>query len=326
MRPDPVFDLSGKKIWVAGETGMVGRATIKRLESENCTILSAPHSDLDLTHQNDTQDWLEENTPDVIIMVAAKVGGIVANMATPAQFLFENLAMAQNVIHGAFKTKVSKLLYLGSSCIYPRMAEQPIKEQALLTGELEKTNEAYAIAKIAGLKLCQFYKEQHGCDFISAMPTNLYGICDHFDAEKSHVIPAMILKMHEAKISGDAEVVLWGTGTPLREFLYVGDLADGLIHLLKYYNDSAPINIGSGTEISIHDLANKIKDVVGYQGNIVFDVDKPDGTPRKILDRSRIHQIGWHPYTFLEDGLQKTYEWFLENYQDFKPSYASSAA
>ncbi len=311
MPPNLPLDLSEKSIWVAGETGMVGRAVLRALENEEGNIISAPHSVLDLTNQQQTYEWLGANKPNIIIMAAAKVGGIGANMAEPAAFLHENLAMAQNVIHGAFQADVGKLLYLGSSCIYPKIAEQPIKEETLLTGALEPTNEGYALAKIAGLKLCQFYREQHGCDYISAMPTNLYGSYDNFDAEKSHVIPAMILKFHQAKINGDKEVVLWGTGMPLREFLYVDDLAQGLIHLLKNYSDSSPVNMGSGQEISILDLAQMIKNIVGFEGGIKFDSSKPDGTSRKLLDNSKINDLGWGAETQLEYGLRQVYEWYI---------------
>ena len=305
------FALAHKKIWVAGETGMVGRAMHRALDSEDVTILSAPHRDLNLTNQQQTYDWLAQHKPDVVVMAAAKVGGIGANMAEPASFLHDNLSMAQNVIHAAYQAGVEKLLYLGSSCIYPRNAEQPIKEDALLTSALEPSNEGYALAKITGVKLCEFYRKQYGCDFISAMPCNLYGSHDYFDLEKSHVIPAMILKFHQAKERGDKEVVLWGTGKPLREFLYVDDLARGLVHLLKNYSDAQTINIGSGDEVSIYDLAHKIKAVVGFEGKIIFDETKPDGTPRKVLDNSRIHALGWQVETPLDKGIQQAYEWFL---------------
>lgn len=314
MPPDSVFHLENQKVWVAGETGMVGRATLKRLESENCQLLSAPHSDLDLKKKQETHDWLQDNKPDVVIVAAAKVGGIGANIAEPQAFFEDNLAIAQNVIHGAFEAGVKKLLYLGSSCIYPRDAAQPIKEEALLTGALEKSNESYALAKIEGVKLCQFYRQRHGCDYISVMPTNLYGPYDKFDAEKSHVIPAMILKLHQAKISNDNQVDLWGTGTPLREFLHVDDLVDALVHVLKHYSDESPVNVGSGEEISIKELSRMIADVVDYRGNVGFDPSRPDGTPRKLLDCSKLAQTGWMAHRRLEDGLQETYQWFLKNH------------
>lgn len=307
------FCLDNKKVWVAGETGMVGQAVIRNLANENVKILSAPHDALDLTNQAQTYDWIGTNKPDVIIMAAGKVGGIGANNNAPAEFLFDNLSMAQNVIHSAFKAKVEKLVYLGSSCIYPKFAEQPIKESALLTGELEPTNEAYALAKIAGLKLCEYYRKQYGCDYISVMPTNLYGSHDHFDKENSHVIPALILKIHQAKIENKDHVTLWGTGAPLREFLYVDDLAQALIYLIKNYSDSSSINIGSGDEISISDLARMISKVVGYEGEIIFDPNYPDGTPRKILDSSKINNMGWNAEIPLNEGLEATYQWFLDN-------------
>lgn len=307
------FEIAGKSIFISGETGMVGRALLQRLRDENCKIISAPHDDLDLTNQTQTHDWLQTYKPDIVIMAAAKVGGIGANMSAPADFLYQNTAMAQNIIHGAYQADVKKLLYLGSSCIYPKMAAQPITEDTLLTGALEPTNEGYALAKIVGVKLCEFYRTQYNCDFISAMPTNLYGIHDNFDTKNSHVIPALILKIHQAKIQGDDKVTLWGTGKPLREFLHVDDLADGLIHILKNYSDAAPINIGSGTEISIHDLAILIANIIGYQGQIIFDPAMPDGTPRKLLDSSKIDALGWTAKTPLAAGLKQTYDWFLKN-------------
>lgn len=312
MPPDQL-DITGKTIWVAGETGMVGRAVLRRLKYEDCNILSAPHSELDLCDQKQTTEWLQNYKPDIVIMAAAKVGGIGANAAEPAAFLHENLAMAQNVIHGSYRAGVQKLLYLGSSCIYPKQAAQPIKEEALLTGPLELTNQGYALAKIAGLKLCQYYRQQYGCDYISAMPTNLYGPHDRFDPQKSHVVPAVMLKIHQAKINDKKKVVLWGTGTPLREFLYVDDLADALIYLLKNYADEKPINIGSGEEISIQELAELIADVVGYEGGIEFDPSKPDGTLRKLLDCSWLGKLGWKAGKPLKQGLAETYQWFLNH-------------
>jgi GDP-L-fucose synthase len=293
---------------------MVGKAVLKRLQSENCEILSAPHTILDLTQKQKTFDWLNDKKPDVIIVAAAKVGGIGANIAEPEAFYDVNLAIAQNVIEGAYHAGASKLLYLGSSCIYPRNAEQPIKEAAFLTGKLEPTNEYYARAKIEGIRLCQKYRVEHGCDFISAMPTNLYGPHDNFDPDKSHVIPALIHKIHQAKIKKESTVTLWGTGTPLREFLYVDDLADALIYVLKNYSAETPMNIGSGEEIPIHDLAFMISKIIGYEGGIQFNPDMPDGTPRKLLDSSKIKSLGWSVRTTLKDGLQKTYQWYLDNF------------
>lgn len=318
------FSLTGKKIWVAGETGLVGSALCRHLRDEDCTLLSAPHSMLDLTRQKDTEDWLQENKPDAIILAAAKVGGIGANSSFPAEFMYENLAIAQNVIHGAYKAGVQKLLFLGSSCIYPKMTPQPMLEDALLSGPLESSNEFYALAKIAGLKMCQAYRKQYGCDFISAMPTNLYGPGDHFDTQNSHVIPALILKIHEAKEAKLPSVELWGTGTPLREFLYVDDLAEALLLLLQKYSDTEPVNIGSGFETSISDLAALIKNIVGYDGEIIFNPKKPDGTPRKFLECSKINKLGWKASTSLEEGLRRTYESFLSSRMDVKPSMARS--
>lgn len=310
----PLKDLKNKKVWVAGETGLVGRSVTRALQQEKCYILSAPHEVLDLTDQRQTYDWIKKHKPDVIIMAAGKVGGIGANANNQAEFLLQNTAMAQNVIHGSFRADVNNLIYLGSSCMYPKMAEQPIKEESLLTGALEPTNEGYALAKILGFKLCQHYKAQYGVNYISVMPTNLYGPFDHFDEEVSHVIPALILKIHNEKIENKKSVKLWGTGSPLREFLYVDDLAQGLIHVLKNYEGDKPINIGSGEEISIKDLARKISSIIGCEGQIEFDATHPDGTPRKLLDSSKMNEIGWKAETPLDIGLQRTYEWFLTHF------------
>lgn len=306
------MELNGQKIWVAGETGLVGRTLLRRLARENVTLLSAPHADLDLTRQHETLAWMMAHQPDIVIMAAGRVGGIGANAAQPADFIADNMAMAQNVIEGAYRAGVKKLLYLGSSCIYPKHAPQPIREDALMTGPLEETNEAYAIAKIAGLKLCQFYRQQHGCDFISAMPTNLYGPDDRFDAQNSHVIPALITKIHTAKMENRPSVELWGTGAPLREFLYADDLADALVFLLGHYSDDRPINVGSGHEISIAALAARIKDLMGYRGNIVFNPAYPDGTPRKWLDGTRLAALGWKASTTLNDGLAQTCATYIQ--------------
>ncbi len=311
-----LFDLHGKKVFIAGETGLVGCALSKRLEQEECTLLSAPHSVLDLTDKKQTADWFQKNKPDVVIMAAGLVGGIIANSDRSADFISQNLSMALNVIDSSFKAGIQKLLYLGSSCIYPRDCPQPIKEEYLFSGRLEQTNESYAMAKIAGIKMCQSYRKQHGCDFISAMPSNLYGPYDRFDAEKSHVIPALILKIHQAKMRNDSSLSLIGSGRALREFLYVDDLADALIVLLKNYSDDVPANIGSSVEISIHDLAQDIANIVGYKGEIIFNGQGPDGTPRKILDSSKINALGWKASTNLKEGLKKTYDWFLTNAED----------
>lgn len=310
------FSLGGKRVWVAGETGLVGRAVIRRLESHDIHLLSAPHWSLDLTNQKETFDWIARNKPDAIFMAAAKVGGIGANAQYPADFIRDNLAIAQNVIDGAHRAGVERLLFLGSSCIYPKHAPQPIRESALLTGPLEETNEAYAIAKIAGLKMCQFYKRQYGRAYISAMPTNLYGPYDRFDERASHVIPAMMLKFHKAGGSVD----LWGTGKPLREFLHVDDLAAALVIMMENYNDESPLNIGSGEEITIKDLAALMKKTTGFTGDIRFDPSKPDGTPRKLLDSSNMSALGWKPEITLEQGLRRTYEWFCETHNSLKKS------
>ena len=310
------FSLAGKRVWVAGETGLVGRAILRSLENHDIHLLSAPHWSLDLTNQKETFEWIARNKPDAIFMAAAKVGGIGANAAYPADFIRDNLAIAQNVIEGAHRADVPRLLFLGSSCIYPKQAPQPIRESALLTGPLEETNEAYAIAKIAGLKMCQFYKRQYGRAYISAMPTNLYGPNDRFDKQASHVIPAMMLKFHEAAGSVD----LWGTGRPLREFLHVDDLAAALLIMMENYDGEAPLNIGSGEEISIKDLAGLMKKITGFTGEIKFDASKPDGTPRKLLDSANMRALGWTPQIALEDGLRRTYEWFCETHKSLKKS------
>jgi GDP-L-fucose synthase len=306
------FALEGKRVWVAGHDGMVGRALVRRLGSEPCEILTAPRS-VDLRDQRALAAWFSANRPDAVILAAARVGGIMANAARPAEFLFDNLAIATTVIEGAYRQGVDKLLFLGSSCIYPRDAGQPIREEALLTGPLEPTNEAYAIAKIAGLKLAAAYRRQYGCDFISAMPTNLYGPGDNWDPESGHVIPALIRKAHEAKLAGAETMMVWGSGTPRREFLHVDDLADACIRLLQDYSDEAPVNVGSGADLAIGALATLIADVVGFRGQVDFDRTKPDGTPRKLLDSSRIAALGWRPTIALEDGLRAAYAAFLED-------------
>ncbi|MCB9989671.1 MAG: GDP-L-fucose synthase [Rhodospirillales bacterium] len=305
--------MRNKKIWVAGHSGMVGDACVRRLAREDCDVLTVSHADLDLRRQAETEAWLTAYKPDAVIVAAAKVGGIMANATQPADFLYDNLAIETNIIHGAYKAGVEKLLFLGSSCIYPREAPQPIAEGALLTGPLEPTNEPYAIAKIAGIKLCQSYRRQYGCDFISAMPCNLYGPGDTYHAENSHVIPALMMKLHAAKAAGQSSVTLWGTGHPLREFLHVDDLADALVFLLKHYADEPHINIGSGQEITIAALAGMVAGVVGYDGEIVFDPSKPDGTPRKLMDNTKVTAMGWQPITALQDGIEHAYVWYLEN-------------
>lgn len=289
---------------------MVGRALWRGLETHDIQLLSAPHWALDLTDQRATFDWIARNKPDAIFLAAARVGGIGANAAYPADFIRDNLAIAQNVIEGAHRADVPRLLFLGSSCIYPKNAPQPIPEDSLMTGPLEETNEAYAIAKIAGLKMCRFYQRQYGRSYISAMPTNLYGPYDRFDANASHVIPAMMLKFHAAQ---GPHVDLWGTGTPLREFLHVDDLARALLVMIERYGDGAPVNIGSGEEVSIAALAGMMKEISGYRGAVRFDSSKPDGTPRKFLDSSKIRALGWQPRIPLDRGLRETYQWFCSN-------------
>ena len=307
---DP-FPLTGKTVWVAGETGMVGSATIRRLASEDCTLLSATRKDFDLRDQSSVTTWMKKSRPNIVVVAAATVGGIYANSTRPAEFLYDNLMIESNIIHAAHEAGTEKLLFLGSACIYPRDAAQPMAENALLTGPLEPTNEWYAVAKIAGIKLCQAYRKQYGSDFISAQPNNLYGSGDNFDPQSSHVIPALIRKTHHAKEMGDATVDIWGTGTPLREFLHVDDLADALVHLLKVYSGPSHVNIGTGEEISIKELAHTIASVVGYQGRMNFDVDKPDGAPRKLLDSRIMKDLGWISSIRLDDGIKKTYDWFL---------------
>ncbi len=303
------YSLRGKRVWVAGHKGMVGSALLRRLEQKDCIPLTVERGEVDLTRQDQVEAWLSKSFPQAIFLAAAKVGGIVANDSAPAQFLYDNLAIAANVIHGAAAAGVEKLLFLGSSCIYPKLAPQPIPEDALLIGPLEPTNEWYAIAKIAGLKLCQAYRRQFGCDFISAMPTNLYGPGDNFDLTTSHVIPALMRKAHEAKVSGAAELIVWGSGTPRREFLHVDDAADALLHLMTHYSGDTHVNVGSGKDITILELANLIAGIVGFKGRILTDASKPDGTPRKLLDTRKLASLGWHPKIGLEQGLASTYRW-----------------
>jgi GDP-L-fucose synthase len=305
------YSLENKKIWIAGHKGLVGRAFSNRLAQENCTLLT---TDFDLRHQADTLRWFHQNKPDIVIIAAARVGGILVNFQKPAEFLYDNLMIESNIINSAHLIGVEKLLFLGSSCIYPKEAPQPITEDSLLTAPLEPTNEAYAIAKIAGIKLCQSYREQYGANFISAMPCNLYGPGDCFDAASSHVIPALIMKAHEAKMQGHPSLKIWGSGTSLREFLYIDDLADALLFLLQNYEGKQHINIGSGQELSILELTKKICAVIGFDGTIELDTSMPDGTMRKIMDSSKIQQAGWQFKTDLETGLQNTYKWFCDTY------------
>lgn len=315
MSEGTTFGLAGKRVWVAGHRGLVGSAVVRRLADEPCEVLIAGREDADLRHEAETDALIARMRPDVIVLAAARVGGILANDTCPADFLYENLAIATNVIHAAARHEVGKLLFLGSSCIYPRDAEQPISEAALLSAPLEPTNEWYAIAKIAGLKLCQAYRRQHGLDFISAMPCNLYGPGDNFDLATSHVIPALIAKVYEAQETGKPYLDVWGSGRPRREFLYVDDLADALVFLLRNYSDEPPVNVGTGTDITIAGLAREICDVAGFRGALRFDTSRPDGTLRKVLDVSRLSGHGWQSRIGLREGLERTWRWYVRNVQ-----------
>ena len=310
------FDLTGKTVYVAGHRGMVGSALVRRLAREHCTVVTAARGEMDLRRQSEVEAWFSANRPEVVILAAARVGGIWANSNFPADFLYDNMMIEANVIEAAHRHGSAKLLFLGSACIYPKDAPQPIPEAALLTGPLEPTNEWYAIAKIAGIKLSQAYREQYGSDFISAQPTNLYGVGDNFDLKRSHVIPALIRKAHTAKLAGDATMPIWGSGTPRREFLHVDDLADALVFLVKHYSDSAIINVGSGEEVTIRALAEAVNAAVGYDGELVFDASKPDGVMRKLVDVTKLHALGWKHRIGLEEGLATTYRWFLEHHDD----------
>ena len=307
------FRLAGRRVFVAGHRGMVGQALVRRLAREGCEVLTAPRGELDLTRQAEVEDWMAKARPEAVFVAAARVGGILANDSRPVDFLLENLNIETNLIDSAHRVGVAKLLFLGSSCIYPRLADQPIREEALLTGSLEPTNEAYAIAKIAGVKLVQAYRRQHGADFISAMPTNLYGPGDNFDLETSHVLPALLRKAHEAKATGAGSLAVWGSGTPRREFLHVDDCDDALVTLMKDWSDPMPVNVGCGEDIAIGDLARLTAAAVGFSGKILFDRSRPDGTPRKLLDVGRLFGLGWRPRIGLEAGLSATYRWFQEN-------------
>ncbi|MEI7547033.1 MAG: GDP-L-fucose synthase [Actinomycetota bacterium] len=308
LRPD-------SRVYVAGHAGLVGSAIVRRLQADGFTnILTATRHQVDLRNQAEVAHWFKANRPEFVFLVAGTVGGIMANSTRPAEFIYDNMMMHGTVVNAAHEFEVSKLLYLGSSCIYPRDAEQPMKEEALLTGTLEPTNEPYAIAKIAGIKLCQAYHRQYGCDFISAMPTNLYGPGDNFDLTSSHVLPALIRKFYDASQSGVAEVDIWGTGTPRREFLHVDDLADACLHLMRHYSDEQHINVGTGVDLSIRDLAEKVRDLVYPNAQLRFDTSKPDGTPRKVLDVSRLAATGWKASIDLDSGLASTYRWFLDQH------------
>ncbi len=305
------YCLSGKRVWVAGHNGMVGSSLLRLLKNEDVILLKIDKSDLDLRNQSLVDQWIKDNKPDVIIISAAKVGGIMANINNPAEFFYDNISIGTNIIHSAYKMGVKRLLYLGSSCIYPKDTSQPINESDLLSGKLEPSNEAYAIAKIACLKMVEYYHKQYGCNFISAMPCNLYGVGDRYDKINSHVIPALIMKIHEAKINNLDNITIWGSGNALREFLYVDDLSDALIFLIKNYNSSSHINIGSSIEVRIKDLVKLICDIIGYNGDIVFDKNMPEGVPRKILNNSEIFSKKWLPKTSLKDGIKKAYKDYL---------------
>lgn len=307
------YPLKGKRVWVAGHAGMVGSALIRRLAREDCVLLTSPHSEYDLRRQSDAESFVGKSRPQAVFLAAARVGGIVANDSRPAGFIYDNLAIATNVIEACRVFGVEKLVNLGSTCIYPKFAKQPISEDEMLSGPLEPTNQWYAVAKIAAIKLCDAYRRQYGCDFISAMPTNLYGPNDNFDLESSHVISALIAKMAKAKEAGAAEVIVWGTGTPRREFLHVDDCADALVYLMNRFSGEGPVNVGTGEDLTIAELAEMIARIVKFQGRIVFDRMRPDGTPRKLVDISRLKSLGWTARIHLADGLLSTYAWYREH-------------
>jgi GDP-L-fucose synthase len=305
------YDLSNKRVWVAGHKGMVGSAILRRLGGEGCSPLTVDRTQIDLRSQSDVTRWMKDNRPDAVFLAAATVGGIYANDTRPAEFLYDNLVIETNIIEAARQNQVEKLMFLGSACIYPRLADQPMSEDALLSGPLEPTNEWYAVAKIAGIKLCDAYRQQYGCDYISAMPNNLYGPGDNYDPLNSHVVPALIRKIHEAKTNNSDSVIIWGTGKPLREFLYVDDCADALVFLMKNYSAAGHVNIGSGAEVTIAELARLIGAVVGFEGRFEYDSSRPDGTPRKLLDVDQINRLGWRATTSLEEGICQAYESYL---------------
>ncbi len=305
------FDLSRKRVWVAGHRGMAGAAIARRLEREPCEIVTAARSELDLLRQADVHAWVADQKIDAVFLAAATVGGIMANTTRPAEFLYENLTIETNVIHAAKSAGVKKLLFLGSSCIYPRMAEQPMKEETLLTGALEPTNEWYAIAKIAGIKLCAAYRRQYGCDFVSVMPTNLYGPGDRYDAENGHVVAALIMKIHAARMSNSPTVELWGSGTPKREFLFTEDLADACVFVMKNYSEELFLNVGTGRDMTILELAESIARVAGWKGTLTFDRSKPDGMPRKVMNVSRLRDLGWSAQTPFDEGIRQAYDWYV---------------
>lgn len=309
-----IYPLKGKRVYVAGHRGMVGSALVRRLQSEDCAeVLTAARADLDLIDQAQTRDWIARNKPDAVFIPAAKVGGIHANDTYPADFLYDNLMIASNLIKACHDSGVEKLLFLGSSCIYPRLAPQPIEESSLLTGPLEPTNEWYAIAKIAGIKLCQAFRKQHGADFISAMPTNLYGPGDNFHPENSHVIPGLLRKARAAKAAGENDLEIWGSGEPYREFMYVDDCADALVFLMKHYSGHDFVNVGVGSDVTIAELAKLVMETAGLSGELKRDRTKPDGAPRKLMSSRRLAEMGWTPTVELRDGLRRAYQWYVEN-------------
>ena len=309
----PIYSLEGKRVWVNGYRGIVGSALARCLKDAGCELLLTTSEQLDLRRQSDVEAWMRAEKPDAVFLIAATVGGILANDTRPAEFIYDNLVIEANVIHGAWKSGVGKLMFMGSACIYPREAPQPMPEESLLSGPLEPTSQWYGIAKIAGIKLVQAYRRQYGCDFIAALPINLFGPGDNFDLQSSHVVPAMIRKAHEAKSAGGEIMTVWGSGRPKREFLYVDDVADALKFLMERYSGESHVNIGRGRELTVRELAEAVARVVGFEGRIAFDSSKPDGAPRKLLDSTRLRDMGWRARTDLEDGLKKTYEWFLEN-------------
>lgn len=314
------FDLTGKRVWVAGHRGMAGSAIVRRLAREHCEIVTIAHRELDLRQQADVNTWMALRRIDAVFMAAATVGGILANSTRPAEFIYDNLTIASNVIEASRQSGVKKLVFLGSSCIYPRLAPQPMREEMLLTGALEPSNESYAIAKIAGIKLCEAYRRQYGCDFVSVMPTNLYGPGDRYDAEGGHVVAALIMKIHAARVTGSPTVELWGSGAPKREFLFSEDLADACVFVMKNYSGELFLNVGTGREMTILELAEFIAQIAGWKGTFTFDRSKPDGMPRKVMDVSRLHALGWTAPTDFETGMRAAYRWYVENSASLIPT------
>jgi len=310
-----IFSLKGKRVWVAGHRGMVGSALVRRLSGEDCELITVAREEVDLRNQGQVEAWMQSTRPEVVFMAAATVGGIIANDTRPAEFIYDNLAIETNIIHSAWKSGVEKLLFLGSSCVYPKLAPQPLTEDALLSGPLEPTNEWYAIAKIAGIKLCQAYRRQYGCDFISAMPTNLYGPGDNYDLRQGHVVASLQMKFYKAKLTAAPTVEIWGSGTPRREFMYVDDLADALVFVMQHYSEASQLNVGTGTDITIRELAERIATVAQYEGALVYDPSKPDGTPRKVMDVRRLTDLGWTASTPFEQGIRHAYQAYVSSQQ-----------